>query len=86
MLIHDTYRTDLAYCRANGFTPLSDARFGREMSNLYYKAVKSSGKCDYILTLRDPETVCIYGMGQFDAECSLSSQWEPDQDGLQDAA
>lgn len=61
-LIHDVFRTYQAYCRAKGFHPLSDARFGREMSGLGYAAVKSSGKRYYQLTLRKPEDVGINGM------------------------
>lgn len=84
-LIHDVYRTYVAYCRAKGFAPLSDARFGREMSNLDYKAMKSSGKRYYALTLRNPETVGIYGMGQLDTDRSANAQWERDFDSQQAA-
>lgn len=62
VLIHDVYRTYSAYCRAKGFMPLSDARFGREMSSMGYTARKSSGKRFYALQLRKPEDVGILGM------------------------
>jgi len=61
-LIHDAYLTYRAYCQAKGFQPISDARFGREMSALGFVASKSSGKRYYQLTLRKPEDVGINGM------------------------
>jgi P4 family phage/plasmid primase-like protien len=52
VLNHDVYRYYHAYCRAKGYMPLSDGRFGREMATQGLPAKKSSSKNYRWLKLR----------------------------------